>query len=72
MVPSALEWHDLLQSIHVAPPFHSCVYTTSTNLAERLVTRAVLWCILAMGAGGSDSVLFLVLQIGRKARYKVR
>ena len=71
MVSTALAWYDLVQPVHVAPPFAARFYTLGAASAQGLVARAVLWCILVMGAGGDYSILFLILQMGREARYEV-
>lgn len=72
MVPAALDWHDLLQPVYVAPPLAARVYTMGTAFSEGLAAIVGLLCILVMGAGGHSAVLFLVLHMGREARHEVR
>jgi hypothetical protein len=72
VVPAALAWDDLLQSIHVAPSPTARVYTMGTAFAEGLAAPVSLRHLLVMGAGGDYSILFLVLHPGREARHEVR
>ena len=72
MVSTALAWYDLVQPVYVAPPIVARFYTMGAAPAQGLVARAVLWCILVMGAGGDYSILFLILQMGREAWYEIR